>query len=162
MNVGHADPPIRMEETFLNGVRVHSGVAAVDMYVGATVNHPENPGYGGAHIIQELIEGKDIELVAKGKGTDCYPTKEVKAIINKDNVNEMVLFNPRNAYQNYPVAVNTSNRTSYTYMGTLLPRLGNANFSTSGELSPLLNDPDLRTIGLGTRIFLGGTTGYVS
>ncbi len=56
-------------------------------------------------------------------------------------------------------AVNASNRIKYTYMGSLLPRLGNANYSTSGELSPLLNDPDMRTIGLGTRIFLGGTTG---
>ncbi|MCK4748475.1 MAG: hypothetical protein KAT15_15595, partial [Bacteroidales bacterium] len=77
------------------------------------------------------------------------------------NINEMVMFNPRNAYQNYPVAVNTSNRIKYTYMGSLLPKLGNANYSTSGELSPLLNDPEMRTIGMGTRIFLGGTTGYV-
>ncbi len=162
LNVGHADPPIRMEQITLNGVPVYAGIAAVDMYVGATSDHPSIPSYGGAHIIEELIAGKDVELIAKGKGTDCYPTKEVRARINKSNVNEMILFNPRNAYQNYPVAVNTTGRTNYTYMGTLLPKLGNANFSTSGELSPLLNDPDLRTIGVGTRIFLGGTTGYVS
>lgn len=47
-------------------------------------------------------------------------------------------------------------------MGSLLPNLRNANYSTSGELSPLLNDPEFRTIGLGTRIFLGGTEGYVA
>lgn len=46
-------------------------------------------------------------------------------------------------------------------MGTLLPRFSNITYSTSGELSPLLNDPYLRSIGLGTRIFLGGTEGYV-
>ncbi|MDA3821260.1 MAG: homocysteine biosynthesis protein [Bacteroidales bacterium] len=162
LNVGHADPPIRMEEITLNGVPVHAGIAAVDMYIGATANHPNNPAYGGAHIIEELIDGKDIEIIAKGKGTDCYPLKEIKTTVNKHNVNEMILFNPRNAYQNYPVAVNNTGKTNYTYMGTLLPKLGNANFSTSGELSPLLNDPELRTIGIGTRIFLGGTTGYVS
>lgn len=162
LNVGHADPPIRMEETTINGVPVHSGVAAVDMYIGATANHPSNPAYGGAHIIEELIAGKELELKAKGKGTDCYPLKEVLATISKETVNEMIMFNPRNAYQNYPVAVNNTGKTNYTYMGTLLPRLGNANYSTSGELSPLLNDPELRTIGVGTRIFLGGTTGYVS
>jgi uncharacterized protein (DUF39 family) len=61
------------------------------------------------------------------------------------------MFNPRNAYQNYNVAVNSTSRLKYTYMGTLLPAFGNANFSTSGELSPLLNDPELRTIGIGTR-----------
>ncbi len=162
INTGHASPPIRMEKATLNGVPVFSGIAAVDLYIGATENHPENPAYGGAHVIEDLIAGKDVELEAHAKGTDCYPLRNIRTTINRDNINEMVMFNPRNAYQNYPVAVNTSGRIKYTYMGSLLPRLGNANYSTSGELSPLLNDPELRTIGLGTRIFLGGTTGYVS
>jgi uncharacterized protein (DUF39 family) len=161
INVGHSDPPMRIEKATLNGVPVFAGIAAVDLYIGATETHPENPDYGGAHLIEELIEGKDLELVAHAKGTDCYPRKDIKTTINRDNINEMMMFNPRNAYQNYPTAVNASNRIKYTYMGSLLPRLGNANFSTSGELSPLLNDPEMRTIGMGTRIFLGGTTGYV-
>jgi len=162
INTGHSDPPIRMERATLNGVPVFTGIAAVDLYIGATENHPENPAYGGAHIIEDLIAGKDVELEAHAKGTDCYPRKDIKTSINRNNINEMVMFNPRNAYQNYPVAVNTSKRIKYTYMGSLLPRMGNANYSTSGELSPLLNDPEMRTIGMGTRIFLGGTTGYIS
>jgi uncharacterized protein (DUF39 family) len=162
INTGHADPPIRMERATLNGVPVFTGIAAVDLYIGATENHPENPSYGGAHIIEDLISGKDVLLEAHAKGTDCYPRRDVKTTINREGLNEMIMFNPRNAYQNYAVAVNTTNRIKYTYMGSLLPRLGNANYSTSGELSPLLNDPEMRTIGMGTRIFLGGTTGYVS
>ena len=162
INTGHANPPIRMEKATLNGVPVFTGIAAVDLYIGATEVHPENPAYGGAHIIEELISGKDVELVAHAKGTDCYPLKNIRTTINRKNLNEMIMFNPRNAYQNYPAAVNASNRIKYTYMGSLLPKMGNANYSTSGELSPLLNDPEMRTIGMGTRIFLGGTTGYVS
>ncbi len=161
INFGHADPPIRMEKIRLNGVPVYEGLAAVDTYVGATACDPENPKYGGAHVIQDLIEGKEVDLEAWGKGTDCYPRKYIKTKISKDTVNEMTLFNPRNAYQNYNVAVNTTDSIKYTYMGSLLPNLKNATYSTSGELSPLLNDPELRTIGLGTRIFLGGTEGYV-
>ncbi len=161
INVGHSNPPIRMERATLNGVPVFTGIAAVDLYIGATENHPENPSYGGAHLIEALIEGKDLELIAHAKGTDCYPRRDIHTTINRENINEMMMFNPRNAYQNYPAAVNTSNRIKYTYMGSLLPKLGNANYSTSGELSPLLNDPELRTIGMGTRIFLGGATGYV-
>jgi len=72
------------------------------------------------------------------------------------------MVNPRNAYQNYPAATNSSNRIMYTYMGTLLPRFGNITYSTSGELSPLLKDPELRTIGIGTRVFLAGAQGFVS
>jgi len=162
INVGHADPPIRIEKATLNGVPVFTGLAAVDLYIGATENHPENPAYGGAHVIEELIKGIDVELIAHAKGTDCYPRKDIHTTINRSNINEMIMFNPRNAYQNYPVAVNSSKKIMYTYMGSLLPKLGNANYCTSGELSPLLNDPRLRTIGVGTRIFLGGTTGYIS
>lgn len=162
INFGHYNPPIRMEEIVLNEVPVYAGVAAVDAYIGATSESKFDPSYGGAHIIQELIEGKKVKIIAKAKGTDCYPTKSVETYITKDSVNEMILFNPRNAYQNYAVAVNTTNKTKYTYMGTLLPNLGNATYSTSGELSPLLNDPYLKTIGIGTRIFLGGTVGLVS
>ena len=140
---------------------MYEGLAAVDTYVGATACDPDNPKYGGAHVIQDLIDGKELELEAWGKGTDCYPRKYIKTKISKETVNEMFLFNPRNAYQNYNVAVNTTDKIKYTYMGTLLPNLRNATYSTAGELSPLLNDPEFRTIGLGTRIFLGGTDGYV-
>lgn len=161
INFGHTNPPIRMEKLRLNGVSAYEGLAAVDTYIGATAASSKNPQYGGAHVIQDLIDGKDIVLEAWAKGTDCYPRKHIKTIINKNTVNEMFLFNPRNAYQNYNVAVNTTRNTKYTYMGTLLPNMRNATYSTSGELSPLLNDPEMKTIGIGTRIFIGGTTGYV-
>jgi uncharacterized protein (DUF39 family) len=112
-------------------------------------------------VIQDLLEGKDVELEAWAKGTDCYPRKHIKTIININTVNEFILFNPRNAYQNYNVAVKTTKKMIHTYKGTLLPNMRNATYSTSGELSPLLNDPEFRTIGIGTRIFLGGTQGFV-
>lgn len=162
INFGHTDPPIRMEKIELNGVKVSGGLAAVDTYIGATDCNPERPAYGGAHIIEDLINGKNITLEAWGKGTDCYPRKRIKTVINKETINEAILYNPRNAYQNYNVATNTTDQIKYTYMGTLLPRMRNASYSTAGELSPLLNDPECRTIGLGTRIFLCGTEGYVT
>ncbi len=161
INFGHSSPPIRMEKIRMNGVPAYEGLAAVDTYIGATACSSKNPQYGGAHVIEDLIAGKDIALEAWGKGTDCYPRKHIKTRVNKDTVNEMFLFNPRNAYQNYNVAVNSTQNTIFTYMGTLLPNMRNATYSTSGELSPLLNDPEFKTIGIGTRIFLGGTTGYV-
>lgn len=161
INFGHANPPIRMEKIRLNGVPCYEGLAAVDSYIGATACNPDNPEYGGAHVIQDLLEGKDVVLEAWAKGTDCYPRKHIKTKININTINEFTLFNPRNAYQNYNVAVNTTKKMIHTYMGTLLPNLRNATYSTSGELSPLLNDPEFKTIGLGTRIFLGGTQGFV-
>lgn len=161
INFGHASPTIRMEKIRLNGVPCYEGLAAVDSYIGATACDPDNPEYGGAHVIQDLLEGKDVVLEAWGKGTDCYPRKHIRTKINIETINEFTMFNPRNAYQNYNAAVNTTQQIIHTYMGTLLPNLRNATYSTAGELSPLLNDPELKTIGIGTRIFLGGAQGFV-
>ncbi len=163
LNFGHSDPPIRMSKVWLNNVPAYAGVAAVDAYLGATeLSETQGFQYGGAHVIEDLISGKQVELRAISYGTDCYPRKEILTYVTLNDLNQAYLFNPRNVYQNYAAAVNSSAKTIYTYMGTLLPNFGNVTYSTSGELSPLLNDPYYRTIGIGTRIFLGGTVGYVA
>jgi len=163
LNFGHSDPPIRMGKVWLNEVMAYAGVAAVDAYIGATEpSETQGLKYGGAHVIEDLVAGKRVHLKANSYGTDCYPCREIDTWIGLEDINQAYLFNPRNAYQNYPVAVNSSEHTIYTYMGTLLPHLGNATYSNAGELSPLLNDPYYRTIGIGTKIFLGGGVGYVA
>ena len=162
LNFGHSEPPIRMSEITLNGVEAYGGIAAVDTYIGAT-----QPGkdtgieYGGAHVIEDLIAGKEIELMANSCGTDCYARRQIRTKIKLEDLNQAYLFNPRNAYQNYAAATNTTKKTKHTYMGTLLPGMGNITYSTAGALSPLLKDPKLRTIGIGTRILLCGGEGYV-
>jgi uncharacterized protein (DUF39 family) len=172
LNTGHATPKIKLGggRAYLNDVPVYTGFAAVDVFIGATAlpdDDPMNkvfPGefkYGGGHVIEDLVGGKDVKLVATAYGTDCYPRKKLETWINIKDVNEAVLFNPRNAYQNYNVAVNLSDKTIYTYMGELRSNLGNANYCSAGQLSPLLNDPHYKTIGVGTRIFLGGGVGHV-
>ncbi|MFC1965984.1 homocysteine biosynthesis protein [Chloroflexota bacterium] len=173
LNVGHAQPRIKLGggRTSLNDVPAYTGFAAVDILIGATAlpdddprnrAHPGDFSYGGGHVIEELVAGKDIRLVATAYGTDCYPRKKLETWINIKGLNEAVLFNPRNAYQNYNVAVNLSEKAIYTYMGTLKSRLGNANYCSAGQLSPLLNDPYYKTIGIGTKIFLGGGIGFVA
>lgn len=163
INFGHSDPPIKMSKVRLNGVSAYAGLAAVDAYIGATELADKGEKlYGGAHVIEDLVLGKKIKLEALGYKTDCYPKEQVETYVDKNALNECILFNPRNAYQNYAAATNSTDRTLNTYMGTLLPNLGNITYCTTGELSPLLNDPKLRTIGIGTKIFFGGATGYVA
>jgi uncharacterized protein (DUF39 family) len=172
-NVGHSAPRIKLGggRVYLNDVPVYTGLAAVDILIGATAIpdddprnriHPGEFNYGGGHVIEELVAGKDVRLVATAYGTDCYPRKRLETWINIRDLNEAVLFDIRNAYQNYNVAVNLSEKTIYTYLGMLKPGLGNANYCSAGQLSPLLNDPYYKTIGLGTRIFLGGGIGYIA
>ncbi len=172
-NIGHSKPRIKLGggRVYLNDVLAYPGLAAADVFFGANALpdddprnrvHPGDFNYGGGHVIEELVAGKDIRMMATAYGTDCYPRKRLETWLNIKDLNEAVLFNIRNAYQNYNVAVNLSDKTIYTYMGVLKPRLGNANYCSAGQLSPLLNDPHYRTIGIGTRIFLGGGIGYVA
>jgi uncharacterized protein (DUF39 family) len=171
LNLGHSKPRIKMQKVWLNEVPAYAGIAAVDAYIGATElpegdpansNFPGEFRYGGGHVIHDLVAGQPVKLKAVSYGTDCYPRKELETHITLADINEAVLFNPRNSYQNYNCAVNLSSKTIYTYMGVLKPNLGNAHYCSAGQLSPLLKDPNFLTIGLGTRIFLGGGVGYVA
>ena len=173
INLGHTDPPIKIRSCWLDSVPAYAGFGAVDLYLGATqvvdytttgdgVDVEETRERGGAHVIEDLIAGKSVQLRAIGQMTDCYPRSSFETTINRETINQFYLYNPRNLYQNFIVGVNGGDRPLFTYLGPLQPRLGNAVYSNTGALSPLLNDPDLKLIGIGTRIFLGGGIGYVA
>jgi len=171
INFGHTVPPIKASKVWLNNVSAYAGVAAVDCYIGVTEPCEDDPlnkvypgefNYGGGHVIHDLAAGKKIHLKAEAYGTDCYPNHKIEKEVTLRKLPNAVLCNPRNAYQNYNCAVNLINKTVYTYMGTLKPNAANANYCSAGQLSPLFNDPYYKTIGLGTRIFLGGAQGYVT
>lgn len=162
ISLGHSDPPIKIQKAWINDVEICHPGAAVDLYIGAAIMSETRPfEYGGGHVIEDLIEGKQVELRATAYGTDCYPRTRIETTITKDDLNQFYLLNFRNGYQHYNCATNGRDEIIYTYMGKLLPNYGNATFSGSGCLNPLTNDPDYETIGIGTRIFLGGAQGYV-
>lgn len=171
LNFGQMVPTIKASKVWINKVPAYAGLAAVDAYLGATEPAEDDPlnkiypgefRYGGGHVIEDLLRGKKLLLEAKAYGTDCYAAKKMKKEIGLSDLPYALLCNPRNGYQNYNCAVNLSDKAVYTYMGMLKPNCRNANFCSAGELSPLLNDPYYKTIGVGTRIFLGGGYGYVT
>ena len=162
INLGHSYPPIKIQRAWLNDVEVSHPGAAVDLYIGATMMSETQPyAYGGGHVIEDLIAGKEVEVRATSYGTDCYPRTKLDTTVTKDDLNQFYLLNFRNCYQRYVCATNSRDEMIYTYMGKLLPRFRNATYSGAGGLNPLMNDPDYETIGVGTRIFLGGGQGYV-
>ena len=72
LNFGHSKPKIRMPEAWIQDVLVYTGIAAVDVYLGATqirhgdpanMYHPAEFRYGGGHVIEDLIAGKSLQLV---------------------------------------------------------------------------------------------------
>lgn len=171
LNFGHSSPRIRISEAWLDDVRVYCGIAAVDVYLGATElrqNDPANlyhPGefrFGGAHVMEKLVRGEKIQLFGLSYGTDCYPRREIRTWFTINDLNQAMMMNPRNCYQNYNVAVNSSDKTIYTYLGVLKPEFKNATYCSAGQLSPLLNDPLYKTIGVGTPVWLAGSRGIVT
>lgn len=163
LNLGHTDPPIKIRQAWLNYVPAYAGFGAVDLFIGASQpSERTEDQHGGGHVIADLVAGKRIQVRAVGQPTDCYPRTDFETTIHKDEINQFYLFNPRNVYQNFIVGVNGGDQPLYTYLGLLQPRLGNAVYSNPGSLSPLLNDPRLEVIGIGTRIFLGGGIGYIA
>jgi uncharacterized protein (DUF39 family) len=174
LNLGHTDPPIKIRQCWLDGVPAYAGLGAVDLYLGTTMMADSGEGEtermagnpspvrGGGHVIEDLIAGKSVHLRATGQVTDCYPRASWEGTINRETINQFYLFNPRNLYQNFIVGVNGGDRILYTYLGPLHPQFGNAVYANPGAISPLFNDPDLQTIGIGTKIFLGGGIGYIT
>jgi len=170
LNFGQSKPKIRMSEAWVADVLVYTGLAAVDVYLGATqlrhadpanLDHPGDFKYGGGHVMEDLVAGKRLQLFALSYGTNCYPLREIRTYFTIEELNQAIMVNPRNCYQNYNVAVNDSEKTIYTYMGMLDPKRKNANYCSAGQLSPLLNDPYYETIGVGTRIWMAGAKGLV-
>ncbi len=171
LNLGQTDPPIKIRQCWIDGVPAYAGFGAVDLYLGASqmaesAGEGEDEGggrqRGGGHVIEDLVAGKAVSLRAIGQVTDCYPRSLFETTITRDRINQFYLFNPRNLYQNFIVGVNGGERPLYTYLGILQPRLGNAVFSNPGSVSPLLNDPNLESVGIGSRIWLAGAQGYVT
>jgi len=170
LNFGHASPKIRFSEAWIEDVKVHTGLGAVDVFLGATELRDKDPAnlyypgefrYGGGHVIEQIVAGQELQLFALSYGTDEYPRREIRTYFTLDDLNQAIMVNPRNCYQNYNVAVNDSNRTIHTYLGCLEPRRKNATYCSAGQLSPLLNDPLYETIGVGTRVWLAGAHGHV-
>ena len=171
LNIGQMVPSIKTSQIWFNKVPGYAGLAAVDAFLGATEPSEDDPlnkiypgefKYGGGHVLEDLLHGERIYVEAKAYGTDCYNARKLKKYMSLNEFPNALLCNPRNGYQNYNCAVNLTEKMVYTYMGMLKPNCQNAFYCSAGELSPLLNDPYYKTIGLGTRIFLGGGVGYVT
>ena len=99
LNFGHSKPKIRMTEAWIDDVLAYSGIAAVDLYIGATQlkhNDPANmyfPGefrFGGGHVIEKLVAGEKCQLFGLSYGTQDYPNREIRTWFRMEDLNQAV------------------------------------------------------------------------
>src|SRR5512143_1696888 len=122
MNFGHSQPRIKAAKAWVNDVPVFAGLAAVDIYIGATEPAEDDPlnkvfpgefRYGGGHVIQDLVAGKPVLLRAESYGTDCYPPNPLETDITLNLFHAAYISNPRTPYQTHHCAANLSHQTIY-------------------------------------------------
>ena len=74
--------------------------------------------------MEDLASGREVELRAQGAVTDCYPRSDLETTLRLEDFNQAIMVNPRNSYERYAAATNSTERTLHTYMGTLSPAAG--------------------------------------
>lgn len=161
ISFGQTDPLIYFSEAYLNNVQAYP-TGPTDLALSCVAFSEDKPEYSGAHILEELVKGNDVSLKVVGRGLDVFPNKEFETWFNLKDVNNAKLFLNQAINQNNIAAANSGGKDINSPMGTLLGHLENSTYNSSSFLNPLVNDPFCKTIGIGTRIWVAGTVGYIT
>jgi putative methanogenesis marker 16 metalloprotein len=154
---------VRAAEVFLDGVPATIGPAPnenlgwIDCVVMGTAKNTKNGAYGGGHLFRDLAEGKEIEVIVK--------TIDGKEFTTQTSLNHMpyaLLFHTRGvcALMVYTNPAPEPISTIFS-VNEFAGSLSEATFSGCGELSPIRKDPNFHTFGIGTKILLNGSIGYI-
>ena len=148
----------------INGVPVSIGPAPneslgiIDVFLFGTQESEENPNYGGSFLFRDLVEGKEVKVEAFS-----VDGKKVEAAMTINEMGTAKLMSVRNCFRNYRAMVNPSESkfTSIFSNQPFIPNYGGLTFSGCGHLSPLQNDPELVSVGVGTGLLFNGAEGFV-
>lgn len=154
----------RAERAWINGVPASIGpcpnerLGILDLMIFGTSHSRANPNYGGGHLFRDIVEGSEVQVEVETDEARSF-TKGIRL----EEIPYARIFSTRNAFRNYVAFVNPGNAPVPTIFSALNfpPGLSCATVSGCGQLNPLENDPNLETIGVGTRILLNGAQGFV-
>ncbi len=160
LSFGQTDPLIYFSEAFINSVPAYP-CGPTDFALSCVAFSKENLEYGGGHILEDLVKGKDIHLKAVGRNLEVFTNKEFETWFNLKNLNNGKLFLNQAIIQNNIVATNSGEKDINSPMGTLIGKLENSTFNSSSYLNPLINDPYASLIGIGTKVWIAGAVGVI-
>ncbi len=157
---GQTDPMIYFSSCTVNNVPAYS-TGPTDFVLSCVAHSTEDQMYGGAHVLSELVSGKDINLKAEGRHLEVFPNRNFETWFNLKDINCLKLFLNQSVSQNNIVAVNSGDKDINSHMGTLIAHMENSTFNSSSFLNPLINDPFSKTIGIGTKVWIAGSQGII-
>ena len=163
--VTEPDVFVKANHVWINGVPAQPGpcpnerIGLLDLIILGTSASKDDNGYGGGHLFRELLEGNEVSVeVETNEGTVFTTTTTIKEIPIA------MLYATRNAFRNYVAFVNPGSESidSIFHAESFQGDLKELTFCGCGELNPLEKDPNLKTIGVGSRVLINGAQGYVT
>ncbi|MEX2706128.1 MAG: methanogenesis marker 16 metalloprotein [Candidatus Freyrarchaeum guaymaensis] len=154
----------RAKALWLNGIPAYPGpcpnerLGLVDAILYGTAHSITYPNYGGGHLFREMVERKQIEVEVE--------TTDGKRLTTTSTLDEMLfarMITTRSVCKNYAAFINPRKetvKTIFSVAGMRGPYL-EATVCGCGELNPIAKDPNLATIGIGTKLLINGAEGYV-
>lgn len=155
----------RAKSAWLNGVPGYPGptpnerLGIVDLVVYGTSGSRDQPHtYGGGHLFRDLVERKPVVVeILSDDG------RMLKKEVTLDDMSFARMYNTRNSFKSYMAFGNFRGgepvRTIFSYR-PMTPETG-ITVIGSGEVNPIQNDPDLRTIGVGTLAMVNDAPGVI-
>ncbi len=156
-----------VRRVWLNGVPCalagSGGSRDVEVVIYGTAESRDFPhGYGGGHVLRDLVEGTPVDFECEGVGGATLNRR-----IHLGELPFARMYSFRNDYQNYSAFANLRNQRSYRenpasiFAGRPLPQLKALTMSGSGELNPLANDPVGRAMRVGMKILVNKVPGVI-
>jgi putative methanogenesis marker 16 metalloprotein len=154
----------RASKVFLNGVPAHVGpcpnesLGVLDLMVFGTAHSSLRPEYGAGHLFRNMVEQKPIKVSVITSENDNFQSE-----ITLGEMPYARLYSTRHAFKNYAAFVNCSSTPINTifHASSFEPDMETATLSGCGQINPVKNDPQLQTIGMGTRVLINGGEGFV-
>ncbi|MGZ4922970.1 MAG: methanogenesis marker 16 metalloprotein [Halobacteriota archaeon] len=153
------------QKAWLNDVPAFVGpcpnerLGLLDLIVYGTAASRSDTKYGGGHLFRDIVKGSDIDfevLTTMGQ--------LIKGQTSLQDMQFAMLSATRNVFKNYNAFVNPADSCvkSIFSVTCLEGPYKEASFCGCGELNPLEKDPQLETIGVGTKVLFNGALGFVT
>ena len=154
----------RAKYVYLNGIECFVGpcpnenLNLIDIFIFGTKRSIYNEKYGAGHLFRDLVENKNIKLYLI-----TNDQKKYNKLITLNNITFAKLMSTRNSFKNYKAFINDSNNNIKTifHPSSFKPFIKEATVSGCGSINPIQNDPYLKSIGIGTKVLVNGSEGFV-
>ncbi|MCP4022833.1 MAG: methanogenesis marker 16 metalloprotein [Desulfobacteraceae bacterium] len=163
--VAEPDTFTKAEKVWINTVPAQVGpcpnerIGILDLIILGTEQSKIDPGYGAGDLFRDLVLGKEVQVeIQTDDGQNLTATTTLKEIPHA------MLHASRNAFKNYLAFVNPGKKevTTIFHSDKMKGNYEEMTFCGCGELNPIENDPELKTIGIGTKVLINGAQGFVT